>query len=157
MSAGRKTTPTALKLVTGNPGRRPLPKNEPVPIAPLGTPPSWLSPDQKKIWNQYRKVVPEGLLKKIDTSIYLSWVVAFDLYRQANEKLIAEGLMVFSPVKRVLMQNPYLGILNRQSVVMKAACAEMGFTPASRPRIVMDAPAKADDPTDRFFNRKSGT
>ena len=45
---GRKPKPTHLKVLAGNPGKRPLPKNEPKPkpIAPRC--PQWLDPIARK-------------------------------------------------------------------------------------------------------------
>ena len=50
--SGPPPKPTALKLVEGNPGRRPLNENEPKP--PLATlkPPTWLDADGRKVWRQ---------------------------------------------------------------------------------------------------------
>ena len=39
MQRGTKPKPTRLKALEGNPGRRPLPKNEPVVEEPLGSAP----------------------------------------------------------------------------------------------------------------------
>jgi hypothetical protein len=43
--------PTALKLVTGNPGKRPLPENEPMPDGAL-LKPKWLKGRGARIWNE---------------------------------------------------------------------------------------------------------
>ena len=45
---GRKRTPTHLKIVAGNPGRRPLNENEPRPSGNLDTAPEWLTEAQKE-------------------------------------------------------------------------------------------------------------
>ena len=47
MTVGRKPKPTALKLVTGNPGKRPLPKKEAVVALAEPTPPAFLCDDAK--------------------------------------------------------------------------------------------------------------
>ena len=49
---GRKPKPTALKVLEGNPGKRPLNDREPVP--PKGTLkcPAWLLPEAKKEWKR---------------------------------------------------------------------------------------------------------
>jgi phage terminase small subunit len=51
MIRGRKPIATVLKLVTGNPGRRPLPTGEPVPT---GKPvkPKWLKGRGASLWNE---------------------------------------------------------------------------------------------------------
>ena len=46
--AGRKPKPTRLKIIQGNPGKRPLNKNEPQPERRLMRAPSHLSEEAKK-------------------------------------------------------------------------------------------------------------
>src|SRR5688572_21911457 len=47
---GRKPKPTWLKIMTGNPGKRPLNDAEPQPEGLLGEPPEWLTDAQKAAW-----------------------------------------------------------------------------------------------------------
>lgn len=46
---GPKPKPTRLKILAGNPGRRPLPKDEPKPSG-TATRPSWLNREAIKVW-----------------------------------------------------------------------------------------------------------
>ena len=50
------------------------------------------------------------------------------------------------------MQNPYLAILNKQATVMLKAASELGFTPASRPRIRVYPTPGGDNPFTRLRN-----
>ena len=45
---GRKPKPTALKLLEGNPGKRPLNEHEPIPPTGKIRCPSWLEEEAKK-------------------------------------------------------------------------------------------------------------
>ena len=60
---GRKPTPTALKVLHGNPGKRKLPVNEPSPREGTADPPEWLEPEAQETWRniarelQYAKVL----------------------------------------------------------------------------------------------------
>ena len=45
---GRKPKPTALKVLEGNPGKRPLNDHEPIPPKGELKCPSWLLPEAKK-------------------------------------------------------------------------------------------------------------
>ncbi len=137
MKPGPKPTPTALKVIAGNPGHRPLNKDEPVPTSHLEGPPDWMSAAQKQIWIKVLEEAPKNLLKNCDESLFCTWVVACDLHKQASEAVNTSGLIVKSPVKGEPMQNPYLAIINRQAMIMMKAAAEMGFTPSSRSRIVI--------------------
>lgn len=83
---GRKSKPTALKLVTGNPGKRPLNANEPIPTqAPAPpTPPRHLTKEARAEWARVcRELWLLGLLSSLDTSLlaaycdsYATWVEA---------------------------------------------------------------------------------
>ena len=56
---GRKPKPTALKVLEGNPGHRPLNKKEPMPKGKLPRCPEWLEDDAKKEWKRLGKVLAE--------------------------------------------------------------------------------------------------
>ena len=49
---GRKPKPTALKLLEGNPGKRPLNDKEPKPQKKAPSCPKWLDPEAKKEWRR---------------------------------------------------------------------------------------------------------
>lgn len=46
--AERKSKPTTVKKLEGNPGKRKPNKNEPVPVKGMSTCPDWLMPEAKK-------------------------------------------------------------------------------------------------------------
>ena len=65
---GPRKTSTKLQLLRGNPGRRPLNKNEPAP-APLSgdNPPEWLCEEAGKWWLYYGpRLKRRGLLTELD-------------------------------------------------------------------------------------------
>lgn len=163
---GRKPKPTHLKVVTGNPGRRPLNKREPKPVGNLRLPPDWLTPTQKESWSYAMDNAPLGMLKRLDRGALVVFVVAEDMHRTATirqAKLDAaamasgEGVPLLVRTQATgdgktehqraatLVQSPYLAIINRQGQVMLKAAEQLGFTPAARPRIMADAPAVAPD------------
>ncbi|MFV0283731.1 MAG: phage terminase small subunit P27 family [Castellaniella sp.] len=144
---GRKPTPTALKIIAGNPGKRPLNAHEPQPRGELIDPPEWMTDRQKDTWREVIELSPPGLLKDVDGSVFAVWVVAFDLYQEASDKLARTGMLIKAPNTGVPMQSPYLAIVNKQAQIMMKAAAEMGFTPASRSRVVVKREGKkVDDP-----------
>lgn len=151
MTRGRKPKPTALKLVQDNPGKRPLNKREPKARGNLYDPPAWLTEDQRKGWEYAIECAPHGLLKRVDRSTLVAWVIAEDLHRQAVEKLNNGALLIKTP-NGMPVQSPFIAIINKQAQIMLKAAAEMGFTPASRSRVeVEDA---QDDDEDEFFGSR---
>lgn len=148
MTQGRKPKPTGLKLVSGNPGKRPLNKKEPRPRGNLYDPPDWLTESQRKGWEYAIECAPYGLLKRVDRSTLVAWVVAEDLHRQAVEKLNSGAMLIKTP-NGMPVQSPYLSIVNKQAQIMLKAASEMGFTPASRSRVEVDGGDQEED--DEFF------
>jgi len=140
---GRKPKPTYLKLVTGNPGRRPLNKNEPKPRRKLMQPPDELSDDAKIEW---KRIAPElhrlGLLTVADRAALAAyceeWAVFMvarrALARMAERDLLTGGLMIKSE-SGYAMQNPLVGTAHKARRAMIAYAAEFGMTPSARSRI----------------------
>lgn len=135
----RPPKPTHLKLLQGNPGKRAINKREPKPSGDLKTAPGYMTAEQKKEWRYVIKHAPPGLLKMIDTSALEVYVVARVLHRQASEELAKQELITLSPVQGAPMQNPLISVLNRQAEIMLKAAAQMGFSPASRTKVAVDA------------------
>lgn len=132
---GRKPKPTWLKVVAGNPGRRPLNVDEPIPVGDLVDPPEWMTDTQKAGWRYAIEHSPQGLLKRLDRSVLAVWVVAEDLHRDAAEKVARYGSVIKTPVSGVPVASPYLAVLNKQAAIMMKAASEMGFSPVARSRV----------------------
>jgi P27 family predicted phage terminase small subunit len=172
---GRRPKPTQIKELEGNPGKRKLNRHEPRPEGDLFAAPQWMSESQHEGWAYAVTHAPHGLLKQLDRSILAIWVVAEDLHREAAEKIAKYGLLTKSPNAGLPLQSPYLAILNKQAQLMLKAGAELGFSPSSRTRVMIDKGMNSplawlsdrandphnllgktwsnghDDPTDRFF------
>lgn len=147
---GVKPKPTKLNALHGNPGRRKANAREPVPSGDLNEPPTWFSPEQRAGWDYAIKHAPPGLLRPLDRSALVAWVVAEDLHRQACIMQQHVGLLTrvgrppprdadgnpLEPDERPLQQSPFLPIVNKQANIMLKAAAELGFTPSSRSRVI---------------------
>lgn len=141
-----------LRLVRGNPSRRPINKREPKPGGSLTTsPPEGISPRAAKVWVHAMACAPAGLLKQLDDGVLLQYCVARAYFEEAEEKVAKTGLMVKSPNGHPI-QNPFLAIVNRQSEIMLRAAREMGFTPAARAGIALDP----EDSGEQSVARKYG-
>lgn len=143
---GRKPKPTWLKVVAGNPGKRPLNVDEPMPAGNLVDPPEWMTEAQKAGWQYAIANAPPGLLKRLDLSVLSVWVVAQDLHRDAAEKVAKYGAVIKAPNTGVPIQSPYVAVLNKQAALMMKAAAEMGFTPSSRSRVRTEKQAGSGNP-----------
>lgn len=143
---GRKTTPTAIKELHGNPGKRPLNKREPKPrIIGALSPPSVMSDDAKREW---RRISAElyrlGLLTTIDRAslaaycqAYGRWFHAERLLRQFEAKDPVAGLLAKTTNGNVI-QSPLVGVANKAMADMVRYAAEFGMTPSARTRIATE-------------------
>lgn len=147
---GRKPRPTHLKLIEGNPGRRPINKREPKPAGDLFAPPSDMPPAAVPFWNQAIADAPQGLLRRLDLRILFVWACAAWLHSDAMGKVARSSAMVQSARTGEVYQHPMLSVANRQAGLMMKAAAEMGFTPTSRSRIALPPGVGEENEFDEF-------
>lgn len=152
-TAGRKRTPTALKLINGNPGNRPLPSYEPTFKAGLPQPPDDLV-DETAVgeWNRVVELLHEaGVLTQVDMAVLLAYCQAFGRWWKAERELRLDTLTVMTE-KGNTLQNPLIGIANTSMRDAIKFAAELGMTPASRSRVTaIDPDGKAKKSTTRQY------
>lgn len=159
MTPGRRPTPTHLKLVTGNPGRRPLPRGEARLAAALPSVPSHLCPEAVIEWDRVaRELFTAGLLASMDRATLAAYCQAYARWAQA-ELVLAEmgrrdpltgGLMIRTSGGNAI-QNPVVGTANRAAADMVRYAAEFGMTPSARTRIQAEPPPRQADPAEKYF------
>lgn len=133
MTRGRKPKPNQLKLVEGNPGKRPMPNKK--RYVPEGLrAPSGLNKDEKKYWRQIVKNAPGGLLRGCDVQALKRYVVALYIYDNAKNDLEKSHSIIRSK-NGTPVPNPNLAILNRQTDILLRLETEFGFTPSARARL----------------------
>ena len=151
---GRRPTPTRLKMLTGNPGKRPLNQDEPRPEANIPECPPELGPVARAEWDRLvGELAVLRLLTNLDRAALAAYCGAYALWADATAQIEKYGAMIKSP-QGFPIQSPYLAIANRQAKIMMRIASEFGFTPASRSRIATPPPpdrglfALLDDPPD---------
>lgn len=150
---GRKATPTAIKTVMGNPGKRALNRQEPMPTRAMPEPLSWLDDTARGEWVRVVRDAPAGLLTSLDMMVLAAYCNAYSKYQKASLMCDVEGFTVVSQ-KGTELQAPWVGTMNTQVAIMLKCCSEMGFTPTARTRIRVqpDDGAQDDNPAREFFN-----
>lgn len=143
---GPKPTPTVVKKLKGNPGRRPLPKSEPQPSTKTPTCPTWLGAVGKRYWRQAIREMPEGLMTRLDTAALSQYAHAWERYHEARDLIAAAGPVVAND-KGNLVAHPAVAILNKCSDIIRRFGAEFGMSPTSRVGLV--APEKEEK--DKFL------
>src|SRR4051812_15458725 len=132
---GRRPKPTRMKVLTGNPGKRPLNPNEPKPEIAVPDCPTELGPIARKEWDRLiGELSGLRILTSLDRAALAAYCGAYALWAEATEAIQKYGAMIKSP-QGFPIQSPYLAIANRQAEIMLRIASEFGFTPASRSRI----------------------
>jgi P27 family predicted phage terminase small subunit len=150
---GRKATPTHLRLIKGNPQHRPYNTLEPKPREDLSGAPDWLSAEQLAGWQYALKHAPQGLLKQLDRAVLTVWVVAESSHREAATAVARFGLLLRAQSGE-FYPSPYVGIMNKQALIMLKAAGELGFTPAARPRIQLSPEDTGGDDFDKLIGNR---
>jgi P27 family predicted phage terminase small subunit len=131
-----------MKVLTGNPGKRPLNVTEPNPAAAVPECPPELGPVAHREWNRLvGELAVLKLLTNLDRAALAAYCGSYALWAEAMEAIQKFGTMVKSP-SGYPIQSPYVAIANRQAEIMMRIASEFGFTPASRSRI--STPSRAE-------------
>jgi P27 family predicted phage terminase small subunit len=167
--AGRKPKPTILKLITGNPGRRPLNDQEPQPPAGLPDPPGHLTAIARTEWDRLApKMCDAGMLTHPDRAALAGYCQAYSDWVEHEENLRKYGKLVKSPSRKITrrrkdgtevtetsggfpMQSPYLAMRNKALELMLRFAVELGLTPSSRSRVIVAKPPSKEDPAAKYF------
>jgi P27 family predicted phage terminase small subunit len=132
---GRRPKPTRMKVLTGNPGKRPLNVEEPRPEPCIPDCPPELGAAARQEWQRLTAELGAlRILTTLDRAALAAYCNAYGLWAEAIEAIGKYGTMVKSP-SGYPIQSPYVSIANRQAEIMMRIAAEFGFTPASRGRI----------------------
>ncbi len=158
---GRKAKPTKLKILTGNPGRRPLNKSEPQPAGKLPKRPGWLTGYARKEWERAADELDAlGLLTSLDYTLFVLFCYKYGEFVQLVKDVRKEG-RTFYDIKsdmlgneiKVMKSNPKVMQMNNLSKEIRLLCSEFGMSPSSRCRLQV-GPKEAVDPMDTFLSGK---
>jgi P27 family predicted phage terminase small subunit len=151
---GPKPQPTTLKLLRGNPGKRPLKGAEP---RPGGIPrcPQWLDDRAKAEWKRLGpQLIRLGLLTLVDRAAFSAYCQAWAEFDHATRTLKREGQQITTDGG---YHAPHPAVAQQRSAwqAIKAFAAEFGLSPASRAGLGAGIPPQGDE-LDQFL-RDDGT
>lgn len=144
---GRKPKPTAIKILAGNPGKRPLNRNEPQPPAPESTPyaPRHLNDEAKREWRRIGRVLLAlGLYTEVDRAALAMYCQNWGIWVTAEIHLRDEGEILVTATG-YHYPNPWRGLANKAQETMRRMFTEFGLTPSARSRLSM--PQTVDEPS----------
>jgi len=152
-----RPVPTTLRVLRGNPGSKPLLKNEMHPRLPdlVPDPPRQLTGLAAEEW---RRIVPELYHIKVLTVVdikplaaycqaYKTWCEAVELMNELGGTFM-KGYVLESKSGTVV-KNPLHGVARDAAREMVRYAIEFGFTPAARTRIAAGPSGEARQP-DKF-------
>ena len=145
MAKGKIPKPTAVKVLEGNPGRRPLNVNEPKPKAIVPRCPSWLDDEAKREWERMSNRLDSlGLLTEVDGSAFAGYCQSYSRWKQAEEFVTKHGFVIKTP-SGYLQQIPHVAIAQTYLKCMQKFCEEFGMTPSARSRLSGEDNSGEDD------------
>ncbi|MCF6304369.1 MAG: phage terminase small subunit P27 family [Rhodobacteraceae bacterium] len=146
MARGRKPKPTALKLLTGNPGKRTLPNDEPQIPPHLPPVPEHLNKVAREEWARVSESLYNcGILTSLDRAALGAYCTSYSRWSEAEIKLEADGFTIETSLGTII-QSPLVGIANKAAADMVRYAAEFGMTPSARSRVKIAENAE-DKPT----------
>ena len=152
---GNRPKPTRLKLLAGNPGKRPISRKEPKPRPLAPTPPSHLDPIARKEWARISKELYQcGLLTSVDRAALSMYCVLYSRWVAAEKRVRELGVIVKSP-NGYPIHSPYLAVANKAMDQMIRLLGELGLSPCARTRIEVNQPSPDDPDEQEFFGPKA--
>lgn len=173
---GPAPTPTKIRVMNGNPSRRPLPENEPKFAEGIPEQPKWLSAEAQPFWDAYIELMaPSGVLRLVDAFAlarlcedsadlneltiglrYLEGQLVKDAKKQ-GQKLPAGA----KAARRALMTSKTEGRRIRATMAalssgIKSQEREFGLTPASSTRVEGTVPTRGKSKTDDIEDAMCG-
>ncbi len=156
--AGRRPKPTALRLLEGNAGKRPLNKKEPKPKRGVPTSPSYLSKRAKEAWVRIGgELEAMGVLTIADGTALEVLVLTYDEWRSAHDAIVDRGGALSydceTETGTIVRAYPEVAIRADAAKRLRGMLTEFGLTPSSRSKVAA-SDQEAEDPLDGFMGRK---
>jgi P27 family predicted phage terminase small subunit len=137
-NSGRRPQSAALRVLRGNPGKRPIPTEaKPPAVTPaFDTPPPELDGDALA-QAEWRRVAPMlrgcKLVTEAERTVLLALCQNWSRYLEAHGKVRELGMLI--KVGKVPRINPYLKIADQTLVLCHRLWLELGLTPGGRAKI----------------------
>src|SRR5262245_62012148 len=139
-NSGRRPKPTALKVLAGNPGRRPLNEREPaLPVVPdaFDEPPVELTADEpaKAEWRRIAPMLRKArVITEAERAALIALCQQWSRYIGAQGHLARLGMVVKAPNGMPIV-NPYLTVADKALAHCTRLWTELGLTPSSRSKL----------------------
>src|SRR5262245_24790030 len=139
--SGQQPVPTALKILRGNPGCRPIDdEREPkIPVGDLPEPAEELNDEGLKAWRRLVPILgPSGLATPADYQGLTVHCQLWSRWVEINRRLNREGAVILR--KGIPELHPLVKQSESLAQQLRQYLIEFGLTPGSRTRIKVDVP-----------------
>lgn len=146
---GPTPKPTAIVMLEGNRGKRPLNKREPKPANTAPHCASYLDKEARREWRRLMPILQRmRVLTEADYIALGNLCQCYSTMVKAQEQLSKTGLLFKHKTSSYIQQSPLLSIVNQCVDTITRLCREFGLTPSSRTRIQTAENEKASDQPD---------
>ncbi len=136
---------TRLKLLEGNPGKRPLKKTGATPASRPPACPSWLGPEAKAEWQRLApRLARTGQLTELDVAAFAIYCQTYADWR-ACQQVVAQGGATYATTSGRLAERPEVDMARRYGRLVRELAAEFGLTPGGRTRLSLPDPNAVDE------------
>lgn len=157
MARGRPPKPTALRVIQGNPGKRPLNKKEPSPdaLVEVPAPPEWFGKIAVAAWQQVAPWLIEAkILTATDLHNLEAFCMAYQRWREAQDDITKKGIVVMGAKQEI--KNPACTVANETLRQMATFGSALGLDPAARARLKPGGTEKPNNPFTALRGGKAG-
>ena len=155
---GPPPTPTVMRLLRGNPGKRPINHDEPKPEAlsldnPLAKCPRWMTGAARELWKRVAPgAIKAGLITVVDLPAFEALCQSYARWRE-YERLTGKNL-------ELAISKGFRNGAVRERQLMMQFGARFGFDPSSRSNVKtlgsLVSPNNQQSKADRFRQAKTG-
>ena len=143
---GRPRKPTALKVLEGNPGKRPLNKEEPKAPALESPPPVWLSEIGRQAWIDIQaELKASGIITELDRVALELLCAAYAEFRECAEFVAENGRTYTSTTEdgaEMIRAYPEYAMMQESWRRCSGMLGNFGMTPAARSRVKAATPGQ---------------
>ena len=140
---GPKPKPTELRVLEGNPSKRPLNAEEPKASGEAVCP-AHLSEDAAAIWAVIMESLPPGLISAADMPLLAAYCEAWSAHKAAVEALQRDRDLIGGNLVRNDKPSPYLRIMDQTAKTMASLSTRLGLSPADRSGLKLGDQRKGD-------------
>jgi len=157
---GPRPQPTQLKIMRGNPGRRTISKQEPLPPADGVVMPSHLGEVASVKWAELLPLLQlVKVMTRADTEALARYCDTYEWWLATRAKLKAEGdtypILNDKGEIKYIAQRPEVSIANKLATQLRQLENDFGLSPASRTSLKVEPDAQEESTLSKFLARRT--